>query len=108
MYKLLMVLCISLSPVLQAYAQAPESVEPALEIYGNACEKVISGESKSSTRVRATDKAVFLGVKRLDSLSRAKQILNEHDQNVMIYHSCPFLKKKLNELLVPSYPKAMT
>lgn len=85
MYKLLMVLCISLSPVLQAYAQAPESVEPALEIYGNACEKVISGESKSSTRVRATDKAVFLGVKRLDSLSRAKQILNEHDQNVMIY-----------------------
>lgn len=83
MLKLLLLLCMGL--IFQAHAQAPESTEQELEIYGNACETVIRGESKSSTRVRATDKAVFLGVKRQDSLSHAKQILNEHDLNVMIY-----------------------
>lgn len=56
-----------------------------IEIYGNACEKVIEGESKSSTRVRAADKAVFLGVKKIEELSDAKQNLNEHDLNVLVY-----------------------
>ena len=57
----------------------------ALPIYGNACEKVIEGESKASTRVRAADKAVFLGVKKLPELVRVKSILNEHDVNVLVY-----------------------
>lgn len=44
-----------------AHAQNAET--QALPIYGNACEKLIEGESKASARVRAVDKAVFLGVK---------------------------------------------
>ena len=57
----------------------------SVEIYGNACEKVVQGESKSSTRVRAADKAVFLRVKKIKELDKAKQILNEHDLNVLVY-----------------------
>ena len=57
----------------------------SVEIYGNACEKVVQGESKSSTWVRAADKAVFLGVKKIKELDKAKQILNEHDLNVLVY-----------------------
>ena len=57
----------------------------SVEVYGNACEKVVQDESKSSTRVRASDKAVFLGVKKLDALAKAKQVLNEHDINVLVY-----------------------
>ncbi len=65
------------------HAQTAET--QALSIYGNACEKVIEGESKASTRVRAADKAVFLGVKKLPELARVKSILNEHDVNVLVY-----------------------
>lgn len=57
----------------------------SVDIYGNTCEKVIAGESKSSTRVRASDKAVFLGVKKIDELAKARESLNEHDINVLVY-----------------------
>ncbi len=82
MRLLLLTLGMLLGPVAVCHA-APET--ESVEIYGNGCEKVIPGESKSSTRVRASDKAVFLGVKKIDALSREKQILNDHDLNVMIY-----------------------
>jgi hypothetical protein len=81
--KLLLVLLILAGTVKPAFAQNTET--QALSIYGNACEKVIEGESKASTRVRAADKAVFLGVKKLPQLARAKKILNEHDVNVLVY-----------------------
>lgn len=77
----LALLCIGI--VMPAHAQNAET--QALPIYGNACEKVIEGESKASARVRAVDKAVFLGVKKLPELTRAKSILNEHDINVLVY-----------------------
>lgn len=78
-------LCVLILVLLMGKANAQEHETQALEVYGNACEKVIEGESKSSTRVRAADKAVFLGIKRLPILNEAKKALNEHDLNVMIY-----------------------
>ena len=81
--KLLLVLLVLVGMVKPAFAHNTDT--QALSIYGNACEKVIEGESKASTRVRAADKAVFLGVKKLPQLARAKSILNEHDVNVLVY-----------------------
>ncbi len=78
-------LCVLILALFVSKAQAQELETQALEVYGNACEKVIDGESKSSTRVRASDKAVFLGIKRLPLLNDAKNSLNEHDLNVMVY-----------------------
>jgi len=55
------------------------------EIRAKTCEKSLEGESPSSTRVRAVDKAVFLSIKNLDILSNDKKNLSDHDLNVMIY-----------------------
>lgn len=81
--KLLLAFLLMTGMAKPVYAQTAET--QALSIYGNACEKVIEGESKASTRVRAADKAVFLGVKKLPELARVKSILNEHDVNVLVY-----------------------
>ena len=81
--KLLLVFLLMAGMAKPVHAQTAET--QALSIYGNACEKVIEGESKASTRVRAADKAVFLGVKKLPELARVKSILNEHDVNVLVY-----------------------
>ncbi len=63
------------------FAQEAESIE----IVANACEKALDGESPSSVRIRAVDKAVFLGLKNLKELDQDKAVLNDHDLNVMIY-----------------------
>ena len=81
--KLLLAFLLMAGMAKPVHAQTAET--QALSIYGNACEKVIEGESKASTRVRAADKAVFLGVKKLPELARVKSILNEHDVNVLVY-----------------------
>lgn len=81
--KLLLFFLLMAGMAKPVHAQTAET--QALSIYGNACEKVIEGESKASTRVRAADKAVFLGVKKLPELARVKSILNEHDVNVLVY-----------------------
>lgn len=81
--KLLLAFLLMAGMARPVHAQTAET--QALSIYGNACEKVIEGESKASTRVRAADKAVFLGVKKLPELARVKSILNEHDVNVLVY-----------------------
>ena len=36
------------------------------DISAEACETIMNGESKSSTRLRASDKATFMAVKKLD------------------------------------------
>ena len=81
--KLLLAFLLMAGMAKPVHAQTAET--QALSIYGNACEKVIEGESKASTRVRAADKAVYLGVKKLPELARVKSILNEHDVNVLVY-----------------------
>lgn len=74
-------LIFALSPVFLALAQEAES----LEIRANACEKSVSDESASSTRIRAVDKAVFLGLKNLSVFDEDKQKFDDYDLNVMIY-----------------------
>ena len=39
-----------------------------VEIYADACEKIIEGESKSSARLRASDKATFIAVKKIKQI----------------------------------------
>lgn len=63
-------------------AETPDEVSA---IYGQACEKIKSGELKSSVRMRATDKASFSAVKNLSGLSDFRAQNNEHDFNVLIY-----------------------
>lgn len=67
-------------PVCQA--QTGQSV---FEIRSQACEKMIEGESKASARVRATDKAVFAGIKKLDRIAETAKILDNHEINVFVY-----------------------
>ncbi len=59
--------------------------ENVIAIYGAACEKIKSGEAKSSVRVRATDKASFEAVGSISELAPIKKDLDQHDFNVMIY-----------------------
>ena len=56
-----------------------------VEIYADACEKIIEGESKSSARLRASDKATFIAVKKIKQIDELKDKLSDHDLNVMIY-----------------------
>ncbi len=56
-----------------------------IKIYADACEKVMVGESKSSTRLRASDKATFLAVKKIEQLKTDDKSLSDHDFNVMVY-----------------------
>lgn len=55
------------------------------EIYADACENIIEGESKSSARLRASDKATFMAVKKTKQIDELKDKLSDHDLNVMIY-----------------------
>ena len=59
--------------------------EGKVEIYADACEKIIGGESKSSARLRASDKATFWAVKKIQQIDELKSKLSDHDLNVMVY-----------------------
>lgn len=56
-----------------------------VQIYADACEKIVKGESKSSTRLRASDKATFTAVKNMPDLVESVDVLSDHNLNVMIY-----------------------
>lgn len=66
-------------------SQTKAQEENPVEVSAMACEKIVDTESKSSARVRAADKASFLGVKKTGMFDQAAKVLNEHDFNVMIY-----------------------
>lgn len=57
----------------------------SLEISANTCEKALEGESPSSVRIRAVDKAVFLALKNLEELEPDRQRLSDYDFNAMVY-----------------------
>jgi len=78
---LLLSLILWFSPVFNAFAEEVES----FEIRANACEKLIDDESVAGARNRAIDKAVFLALKTSPQLQEDKNLLNDHDLNVMIY-----------------------
>lgn len=79
------------------FCNTPEAQEiNILELQANACEKSIEGESLSSTRTRAADKATFLGIKGLKEIEEDKKRLDEHDLNVMIYRLVDEYVENLN------------
>ena len=57
-----------------------------ISVYGKDCEKIKSGEARSTVRVRVTDKASYLAVSSLPDLKNAHIELNDHDFNVMVYN----------------------
>lgn len=82
--------------VLALPAQAAEAEDVFLDkasldsdvvsVYGKDCEKIKSGEARSTVRVRVTDKASYLAVSSLPDLKNAHVELNDHDFNVMVYN----------------------
>ncbi|HCU59034.1 MAG TPA: hypothetical protein DIC64_03540 [Alphaproteobacteria bacterium] len=85
-----------------AYAASAQDEVESLEIQANACEKMLEGESPSSARIRAVDKAVFLGLKSLPELKEDKKLLNDHDLNVMIYRLVDDFVEDLNSKVTKS------
>ncbi len=57
-----------------------------VKIKGEACEKFVPGQSKSSIRVRVTDKASYKAVSQVESLSELRSSMLEHDFNVIVYN----------------------
>lgn len=68
-----------------------------VDISAEACEKNIQDESKSSARLRASDKAVFTAVKKMHDLEEDISALSDHDLNVMIYR---FVDEYVEDLTV--------
>ena len=57
-----------------------------VKIKGEACEKFVSGQSKSSIRVRVTDKASYKAVSQIENLADVRSRMLEHDFNVIVYN----------------------
>lgn len=58
----------------------------ALNVYGNACEKISREEPKSSVRVRVTDKASYAAVENMEEIGQYRKQLNDHDFSILIYN----------------------
>lgn len=56
-----------------------------VQIYANACERILSGESKSTVRLRAIDKATFSAIKNLEQIQSEIKNMSDHNFNVMVY-----------------------
>lgn len=81
MRRLCLTLILAVWPMSHLLAQEVESVA----FQANTCEKALDGESPSSVRIRAVDKAVFLGLKSLKELDADRMRLNDFEFNAMIY-----------------------
>lgn len=57
-----------------------------VKIKGEACEKFVPGQSKSSIRVRVTDKASYKAVSQVENLADVRSRMLEHDFNVIVYN----------------------
>lgn len=56
-----------------------------ISVFATICEPLINGESKSSARVRASDKASFKAVEEIPELSRYRDRLDTHHFNLNVY-----------------------
>ena len=54
-------------------------------MFATVCEKISQGESKSSARLRASDKASFKAVEEIPELREFRQYLDPHQFNLKIY-----------------------
>ena len=71
------------------FAQAQEINQTsanAIEVYGNACEKLNKGEPKSSVRVRVTDMASYAAAENMPAVAQYRKKLNDHDFSILIYN----------------------
>lgn len=66
------------------YAQVEDNSNE-ISIFASVCEKISQGESKSSARVRASDKASFKGVAEIPELREFRQYMNPHKFNLNVY-----------------------
>ncbi len=57
-----------------------------ISILGTACEPYEKGESRSSARIKASDKANFNALKNISELTDYKQTFSAHDFNVLVYY----------------------
>lgn len=71
--------------LLSANVSLASAQDEYVRISADACERVMNGESKSSTRLRASDKATFVAVKKIEQFKDNDKKLSDHDFNVMIY-----------------------
>ncbi len=78
----LLVASVALFGVLAFSARTADIVK----IKGEACEKFVSGQSKSSIRVRVTDKASYKAVSQVENLADVRSRMLEHDFNVIVYN----------------------
>lgn len=67
-----------------AYAQV-ENDNNAISLYANVCEKITNGESRSSARMRASDKASFKAVENIVELKPYKDEMDSHNFNLKVY-----------------------
>ncbi len=68
------------------YNQQAYSSAAIISIAGESCEEFSNAQSKSSVRVRVTDKASYNAVKNVDKLRDIDSQIPEHDINVIIYN----------------------
>lgn len=71
--------------LLPGTAVSEEGYQEGTAINGSGCETIRGDESKSTARVRATDKATFSAVSKLRQLDTYREQLDNHDFNVMVY-----------------------
>lgn len=79
-----LVFFILLCIVKPSFAQVDENNQE-IDVFANVCEKISADESKSSARLRASDKAAFKGVEEISDLKRYKEKLDTHKFNLKVY-----------------------
>ena len=84
MKKIIPTLLLSLLLPFSASAQI-ENENKAIPLHSTVCEKITNGESRSSARMRATDKASFKAVESISELKTHKDTLNGHNFNLNVY-----------------------
>ena len=93
MRKIIGVFFLALGIVCSGSAFASSDVA---KLSAQACEKINANEAKSTVRVRAADKANFFAVSRLASLKKARNTLDEHNFNVLVYNIVDEFVEDLN------------
>lgn len=67
-----------------AQAQVGDNAQE-ISVFASSCEQLINGESRSSARIRAVDKASFKAVEEIPELSDYRSNLTTHEFNLKVY-----------------------
>jgi hypothetical protein len=94
--RLALILLLGTAPV--CLAQTGRS---ALEINAQACDTLIGDESKASVHTRATDKAEFAGIRKLERIAILQKTLGDSELNVLIYR---LIDEYVEDLSVETLP----